>query len=341
MFRLMLLEMLAICLILSCKKPSSINENNTSLQDTLSAGWTMSKIKFEQFSNIRFVQNNGIAVSGTAIYVSDNGGESWLKSNSNNYPIGFRGNIGMDSVGNVIIGSVGYPLALSQDYNNFTFLQDNFVINDNWFVKNSIAYAITTNRNGTDINFLQTINGGSTWDMVSVLPQIGPLMEFGPTHLSFINSQIGWTSTPYAMFKTTTGGLTWSNQYKPAGMITNISAIDANTCYIVLYELQPTPGVVKNTVLKTTDGGTSWQEVFSKNYLPGESEIKKFQFVNATTGYMVRGNWIYKSNDGGVNWKEVVYLNSSNMFLFTDIYFSDANHGWACSSEGHLLRYKQ
>jgi hypothetical protein len=85
----------------------------------------MSEINSQQFTNIHFVKNNGIAVSTTGIYGSDNGGESWQLRSSYGDPVWGVGNrnrrnIGMDSVGNVIISQGlkntsinGYSLALS------------------------------------------------------------------------------------------------------------------------------------------------------------------------------------------------------------------------------------
>ena len=352
MFRLSLTALIAVSLLLSCKKPSPNSSN--SLQDTLTAGWTMSKINDQEFTNVRFVQNNGIAVSTKTVYVSGNGGESWQQRISYGNQIiggGFgRRNIGIDSIGNVVISQglyngsapTGYSLLVSHDYNNFTIIQDNLVINDNWFIKNNIAYGITANQSGTDINFLKTINGGSSWNTVSTLPRIGSLIEIGVTRLAFINSEIGWAATPYGMFKTTNGGLTWSHLYKPPGVITNINAIDANTCYILFEAFQRTTGIQIDKISKTTDGGSSWEEVFSENtYAPGLGpNLQALQFVNANTGYLVRGKWIYKSTDGGVTWSKVVSIHSS-LCGFTDIYFTDANHGWACSGQGQILRYQQ
>jgi photosystem II stability/assembly factor-like uncharacterized protein len=144
------------------------------------------------------------------------------------------------------------------------------------------------------------------------------------------------------MFKTTNGGLTWSHLYKPPGVITNISAIDANTCFIEFIAFQRQTGIEIDKISKTTDGGSNWQEVFSENTVaPGLGpNVQAFQFVNASTGYLVRGKWIYKSIDGGINWSKVVSIHSS-LCGFTDIYFTDANHGWACSGQGQILRYQQ
>jgi photosystem II stability/assembly factor-like uncharacterized protein len=352
MFKLLLIGVIAISMLSSCKKKPPVTSTNTS-QDTLSAGWTMSKIDLQQFTNIRFIENNGVAVSTSAIYVSNNGGVSWQQRLSYGNQVfgigyGWRRNVGMDSVGNVIvpqglynIGASGYSLVSSHDYNNYQILPEKFSINDSWFMKNNFAYAITASQQDTNIHFLRTIDGGSSWNTVSILPRIGNISQTGPTRLAFINSQTGWASTPYGMFKTTNGGQVWSHLYVPPGIITNISAVDANTCYIEFIAFQRTTGVEIDKISKTTDGGANWQEVLSENTgLPSLGpSIQAFQFVNSTTGYMVRGKWIYKSTDGGVSWVKEVSIHSS-LCGFTDIYFTDANHGWACSSEGQILRYQ-
>jgi photosystem II stability/assembly factor-like uncharacterized protein len=316
----------------------------------------MGKINSQKFTNIHFVQNNGIAVSTTAIYGSNNGGESWQQRSNYGNPLwvasyDYRRNIGMDSAGNIIVAqglnnksTTGYSLALSNDYNDFTIVPDNFIINDVCFVKNNIAYAITANEQDTEIHFLRTTDGGRSWNRVSNLPRIDTVFrgQIGYTRLSFINSQVGWVSTHYGMFKTTNGGLTWLHQYQPLGNIINISAIDVNTCYIQFVGSIPALSQEIHKISKTTDGGTTWREVFSAKTGGFPSlgpSIQAFQFVNANTGYMVRGQWIYKSTDGGVNWSKVVSIHSS-LCSFTDIYFTDANNGWACSSEGQIVRYK-
>jgi len=45
------------------------------------------------------------------------------------------------------------------------------------------------------------------------------------------------------------------------------------------------------------------------------------------------GKWIYKSSDGGLNWDKVVSIQSAQCY-FTNIYFTDANRGWACPLKG-------
>ncbi len=350
MLKLVLVEVIAMTLLISCSKSSSNNTTGPGPLDTLSAGWTMSSVDQQQFTNIHFVQNNGVVVSTSAVYSSSNGGQSWeqrLSYGNYRFGLGFgwRRNIGMDSAGNVIIpeglynGDVNvYSLVSSHDFNNFTVVPDSLTINDNSFLSNNTGYGITANQQDTDIHFVKTINGGDSWTTISTLPRIGTIHQIGVTRLAFINSQIGWVSTPYGLFKTTDGGLTWTSQYIPPGIITNISAVDVNTCYIEFIAFQGV-NLEIDKISKSTDGGSNWQEQFTVGAGSGPV-IESFQFVNASTGYMTRGRWIYKSTDGGVNWNKVVAINSASC-NFYDIYFTDANHGWACSGTGQILRFQQ
>jgi photosystem II stability/assembly factor-like uncharacterized protein len=355
MARLNLTAIVAISMLLSCNKSSSSSGNDASSKDTLVAGWTMTTMPVQGFTNIFFVQNNGIAASTSAIFSSNNGGETWTRRLTyGNDALGTdyhsSRNIGMDSIGNVVIpqglfsGDIAASrMLLSKDYINFNVVPDLFLIDDCWFGKNNNAYAVTATVQDTNIHFLKSIDGGTSWTSVSILPKAGNIIQTGVTRLAFVDSQTGWVSTPYGMFKTTNAGLSWTHLYAPPGIITNISAVDANICYVEFIANNVPQNQEIDQISKTTDGGASWQVVFNETTgftPPLGPSIQTLQFVDANTGYLGRGQWIYKSTDGGVNWNKVVAIHSS-FCGFTDLYFTDANHGWACSVQGQLLRFKQ
>ncbi len=90
---------------------------------------------------------------------------------------------------------------------------------------------------------------------------------------------------------------------------------------------------VDNSVYKTTDGGVTFQNVksfISNSYLD-------LDFVSATTGYVSADNHIYKTTDGGATWIQIVA--AGNPQTIVEIHFTDANHGWACGTNGLLLRF--
>jgi photosystem II stability/assembly factor-like uncharacterized protein len=156
--------------------------------------------------------------------------------------------------------------------------------------------------------------------------------------LGFIDSQTGWATAPYGILKTINGGVNWTLQYVPQGILTHICAVDANTCFA---EYITFTGVttVNTTIARTTNGGANWQIAYSTTDGIGDNP-EAFWFVNSTIGYMIKGKLINKSMDGGTTWTEEVKIQSAPCY-FTDIFFTDANHGWASSSHGQILRYSR
>ncbi len=77
-------------------------------------------------------------------------------------------------------------------------------------------------------------------------------------------------------------------------------------------------------VLKTTDGGTTWQQMTA----PGTLWLDAISFVDTLTGYV--GGWdnyMLKTTDGGVTWSQVSFPTDPGVYKITDIEFRDAMHG--------------
>jgi len=91
-----------------------------------------------------------------------------------------------------------------------------------------------------------------------------------------------------------------------------------------------------NIILKTEDGGTSWQSSFSGNFL-----LEGVYFSNSTTGFVVgydiTGNrsTIIKTIDTGANWTINKLTTTS---ILNDIYFVDTNTGFIVGTDGTAFR---
>jgi hypothetical protein len=82
----------------------------------------------------------------------------------------------------------------------------------------------------------------------------------------------------------------WQNPLPQGNTLLDVCSIDENTIIAVGYY---------GTILKTYDGGSSWEIMNS-----GTNErLIAVYFVNAFTGY-IAGGWgtLLKSSDGGKNW---------------------------------------
>ncbi len=97
----------------------------------------------------------------------------------------------------------------------------------------------------------------------------------------------------------------------------------------------------KNYFWKTSDGGQTWQDITDTAlFNPGNPlySCHAFYFTNRNTGFFGGHQSIYKTLDGGSIWQKMnapQVINSSSParpYRANDIYFTDANHGWATCS---------
>jgi photosystem II stability/assembly factor-like uncharacterized protein len=86
-------------------------------------------------------------------------------------------------------------------------------------------------------------------------------------------------------------------------------------------------------VLKTTDGGITWQQSFHSTFNYNEA-ITNIFFLNKDTGFVLNSpsDSLYKTTDGGLTWSKCY------SFQPNSIYFQDADTGWAPESNGFLLK---
>lgn len=112
----------------------------------------------------------------------------------------------------------------------------------------------------------------------------------------------------------------------------------SNTNEILTSVHFPTPEVgyvvgFSGTILKTTDGGSTWQ---TQNFLPSEDWLSVY-FTSIDVGYISSGiGKIYKTTDGGNNWTNI-YTGQPNKFL-TGIKFIDDNHGFIIGAGGTFIK---
>lgn len=154
----------------------------------------------------------------------------------------------------------------------------------------------------------------------------------------FFDRLTGWAAGEGGLiYRTDDSGKNWTEL--PGAVVPN-GIVDVHRIYFadprngwMLGEMRSREGDESQTVmLSTTDGGQIWQQ----QVMPG---VMSFHFINSKVGWATgRNAGVFKTIDGGLHWKRIDSLTrmvgqpveaSSFNFGFSDIAFTDADHGWA------------
>ena len=210
-----------------------------------------------------------------------------------------------------------------------------FVDDDHGFASNLGPIAQST---VTDTNVLyQTANGGTTWYPVTAIT--GP-MPTGICNQTMIDSlhlvAVGRVEGPSYMMMSSDGGGTWTST-------------DLNSQLQMLIDARftsPTDGIVVGgsagrtmycSILHTTDGGGSWQQVFQS--ATPSSLCWKINFPSTQVGYVsvqdaAGGKPTFaKTTDGGTSWTEMPLENAGTGYAGIGVGFITEDIGWISADD--------
>lgn len=307
----------AILFFTACKKGSTPDPNPTPgvKPDTLTAGWTKTVKSAETFSDIAFQNNTtGYATSGNSIYKSTDGGITWNRITP---VVPNAANLAVTNDGKVFIVSLTNQVFKSTD-GGATFTPTVLAssgLMDIYFTDNNIGYT------AGDAGVFKTIDGGVNWNIVNpatglsltpgafksiVATTTGQVWVSSANDIYFSGGGLGnWTKSLYSgggptgntmsisalagnvvyaasgdgkLFKSVDGGANFVLKTTFTGSLfyQDVHFVDANTgyaCYV-------------NRIYKTSDGGTSWQQVVAL----GEGNIIEVYFTDATHGWACGDN---------------------------------------------------
>ncbi|MBI3189141.1 MAG: T9SS type A sorting domain-containing protein [Ignavibacteriales bacterium] len=179
------------------------------------------------------------------------------------------------------------------------------------FVSSTVAYVA-----GSFGTILKSTDAGLTW---MLFENIDTYKDF--FHVRFATTNIGWAVGDYGtIFKTTNGGVTWKHlSTEPKTEMSQTFFASTTVGYSVGEE---------GACLKTTDGGYHWTRLDLGYYLWMYGLI----FLNEQTGWVVGDSGLILKTGNGVNWSKQNSGLEEDMLPLYSIYFTDANHGWACGS---------
>jgi photosystem II stability/assembly factor-like uncharacterized protein len=179
----------------------------------------------------------------------------------------------------------------------------------------------------------RTVDSGARWDTVWSFHQSG-YRSGGVQKLSFPSEQVGYAiglgliGTPlsfhHLLLRTSDSGLTWDIVHTFPHYLETIHFTNQDTGYI---------GTGAGKILKTTDGGNTWNETQVLDW----QSVNSIHFTSANTGFAVGGMelvmtasggslsfFVAKTTDGGENW---VSFDTTGIPL-TSVYFLNDSIGF-------------
>lgn len=210
---------------------------------------------------------------------------------------------------------------------------------------------------GNSETLLRTTNGGSNWAVANYYNG-GSLLRY-LNDIYFVDASTGYAAgTNGRILKTIDGGVSWASVSSGTIEWKSIWFTSANTGFVV----------GNNSIMRTTNGGTSWSNTtvvgglvsvsFGNSlvgYASGSGVVYKttdggdswnqltdpftntgaLYAVNTDTVYMAANQSLAITRDGGVSWETFTYLNNQTL---NNVLFTDETHGWACGNLGALFK---
>ena len=182
---------------------------------------------------------------------------------------------------------------------NLTYSNNAVSANDMQFPTDSIGYIV-----GNIGKVLRTEDAGASWTDISNSSINGSLQC-----VWFISPDAGFAgrSTTFGMYKTTNGGLTWSQNF--GYYFTN--------CYSMhfLNDSLGFAGAFGNAIFRTTNAGETWSQ---QSYPQLSEYIRSFDFADSLSGMAVSGGYIYRTINGGTTWSSTFYTGNLRSGALSD-----------------------
>lgn len=178
---------------------------------------------------------------------------------------------------------------------------------------------------GAGSTVLRTTNGGSTWTNVSTSTVVGDVYNI---YAWSANDAI-CTTSPGATFiyKTSNGGANWTQVYTLAGGFINALIMTSATEGYGFGD----PVTAKWTIVKTTDGGSTWARMATEPaQVGGEAGWNNSaQIIGNHMWFGTNQTRVYHSTNLGVNWTSSATTGTVNSYA---LQFNDTSNGLVCGT---------
>lgn len=168
--------------------------------------------------------------------------------------------------------------------------------------------------------FIKTTDGGATWQSTDMSAYAGSLIDVYFTDpmngIVVGGTNATQTAGQAVILATSDGGATWTERFRSSGNDTESEwawKISFPTPEVGYVSVEYNTGTFNGKVLKTTDGGLTWQEL----PVPGGNSMQGVGFLTADIGWTSGRGTDKVTTDGGITWESITTLDGSvNRFEF-------------------------
>lgn len=272
-------------------------------------------------SSISFINSSvGYFTSSVGIFSTTNGGTTWGYA----WPNTKLRAVSATSTSTIVaVGEGGTILKKNSANADFSLKNISSInyISDLKFTDDLNGWVVGTDRQtgfGSNGSMHRTKNGGKTWEYV---PFSGSV-NF--QKVDFVDNNNGWIiGNGNQIYRTTDSGGNWTSHNIGTWDYYNyLKFVNTNVGWIGAY----------NRLLKTVDGGISWNSLTLPAGLGGSYSAN---FIDNNNGWLGGSNGqLYKTTDGGSSWTTLA--SGTNQYI-REVYFVDSNTGWY-SGDGIVRR---
>ncbi len=314
----LLLGLLSIILIHSCRKKNSSSLTNSILETKFEA---LPSNTNNTLTDISFINENEGIICGEFGYVAKtiDGGKSWITLNTGTIGYSFISAFMLDK-NNYYIARNGLYLFKNFDasFTELGSLSKNQARIPKIYFKDPLIGFVTQSA-----SILKTVDGGQNW-----AEKYNTNLYYGVDNLQFTSTKIAYASggrtfdatNEGEIIKTIDGGENWIKILNTIN-VTSISFISDEEGYFTTFNKE---------IFKTSDGGNNWLKISDIKYLPLSAV-----FLNNKTGYVATEEGkILKTINGGQTW-EIVY-EKTNVPIVKII--ANNNSIYAIGGDGLLIK---
>jgi photosystem II stability/assembly factor-like uncharacterized protein len=174
-----------------------------------------------------------------------------------------------------------------------------------------------TGRVGGPAFLMRSLDAGATWRSMDLSAQASMALDvkfFDEANgLLFCGSDAAVERSNALILRTSDGGRTWTQAYRstrPFELTWKASFPTRDVGYASVQNYNPDTAVAQRHIVKTTDGGRSWNELS----LVADHAVREFGigFVNEREGWVGTTTGGFETRDGGASWRRIEFGRAVN-----------------------------